>query len=171
MRAAIKAWKSAVTDRQSYPTIAPENPRCQGAVGFVGDNVWNPLPELLQSSLLPTEDSAPSWSIALVHSVTPLASATDALAVNATVYEPETGRMLEVSSTQLGLQFYTGNFLDGTITGQHGCAYEQRSGICIEPQHFPESPNHPEFPTTVLKPGQTYQHTIVYRFKSKIRHS
>jgi aldose 1-epimerase len=90
-----------------------------------------------------------------------------ALAVMATVYEPDTGRVLEVSSTEPGLQFYTGNFLDGSITGKGGWAYAVYDGFCMEPQHFPDSPNHPNFPSAVLKPGQTYRSTIVYRFSAR----
>jgi aldose 1-epimerase len=86
----------------------------------------------------------------------------------ATVYEPETGRVLEVFSTEPGLQFYTGNFFDGTLVGKGGRHYERRTGFTLEPQHFPDSPNHPNFPPpTVLKPGQVYKNTIVYRFWSR----
>jgi len=86
------------------------------------------------------------------------------LVVAASVYEPTTGRALEVLSTEPGLQFYSGNFLDGTTVGKRGQTYAYRNGFCLEPQHFPDSPNHPDFPSTVLKPGQTYKSTIVYRF-------
>jgi aldose 1-epimerase len=79
-------------------------------------------------------------------------------------YDPDSGRVLEVLSTEPGLQFYTGNFLDGKITGKGGCVYQFRNAFCMEPQHFPDSPNHPDFPTTVLKPGQVYKHTLAYRF-------
>ena len=89
------------------------------------------------------------------------------LSLDATVYEPETGRVLEISSTQPGLQFYSGNFLDGSITGKRGWTYQQRNGFCMEPQHFPDSPNHPDFPSTALGPGQTYRSTIVYRFSAR----
>lgn len=85
------------------------------------------------------------------------------LGVIATVYEPASGRVLEVLSTEPGLQFYSGNFLDGTITGKGGWVYQFRNGFCMEPQHFPDSPNHPDFPPTVLKPGQTYHNTIIFR--------
>jgi aldose 1-epimerase len=81
----------------------------------------------------------------------------------ARVTEPTCGRVLEVYSTEPGLQFYTGNFLDGTITGKGGQVYRFRGAFCLEPQHFPDSPNHPEFPSVVLKPGQTYHNTIIYR--------
>ena len=89
------------------------------------------------------------------------------LALDATVYEPESGRVLEVLSTQPGLQFYTGNFLDGSITGKDGRVYAFRHGLCMEPQHFPDSPNHPGFPSTVLKPGETYRNTIVFRLTAR----
>jgi aldose 1-epimerase len=86
------------------------------------------------------------------------------LSTMARVTDPESGRVLEVFSTDPGLQFYTGNFLDGTITGKGGWVYARRDAFCMEPQHYPDSPNHPEFPTTELKPGQVYRHTIIYRF-------
>ena len=86
------------------------------------------------------------------------------LTLMARVTEPTTGRVLEVWSTEPGLQFYSGNFLDGTITGKYGQVYQFRDGFCMEPQHFPDSPNHPEFPSVVLKPGQTYHNTIIYKF-------
>lgn len=90
-----------------------------------------------------------------------------ALALMATVFEPDTGRVLEVLSTEPGLQFYSGNFLDGSITGKGGSVYRLRSGFCMEPQHFPDSPNHPDFPSAVLEPGQTYRNTIIYRFSAR----
>lgn len=83
------------------------------------------------------------------------------------VTEPTSGRTLDVSTTEPGVQFYTGNFLDGTITGKGGKVYKQRYGFCLETQHFPDSPNQPSFPTTVLKPGQVYSSTTVYRFSAK----
>ncbi|MGA2280881.1 MAG: aldose epimerase family protein [Verrucomicrobiota bacterium] len=89
------------------------------------------------------------------------------LGLQARVYEPTTGRVMEVWSTEPGLQFYAGNSLDGTITGKDGKVYQQRSGFCLEPQHYPDSPNKPMFPTTELKPGETYQNTILYRFSTR----
>jgi aldose 1-epimerase len=83
------------------------------------------------------------------------------------VEEPTTGRTMEVLSTEPGVQFYCGNFLDGTLVGKSGKKYPYRSGFCFEPQHFPDSPNKPNFPSTVLKPGKTYKNTIVYRFGAK----
>lgn len=89
------------------------------------------------------------------------------LAPMARVYEPTSGRVMEVLSTKPATQFYTGNFLDGTITGKGGWAYQIRNGFCFEPQHYPDAPNQPAFPSTVLKPGQTYQNTIIYKFSTR----
>jgi len=82
----------------------------------------------------------------------------------ARVSEPTSGRVLEVTSDEPGLQFYSGNFLDGTLTGKGGWVYQFRNGFCMEPQHYPDSPNQPNFPSVVLKPGATYHNTIVYKF-------
>lgn len=89
------------------------------------------------------------------------------LTLLARVTEATTGRVMEVWSTEPGLQFYTGNFLDGTITGKGGWVYQFRNAFCMEPQHYPDSPNQPNFPTVVLKPGQVYRNTIVYKFSTK----
>ena len=89
---------------------------------------------------------------------------TNELSVAASVYEPTSGRTLEVWTTEPATQFYTGNFLDGSITGKGGWVYQFRNGFCFEPQHYPDSPNQPAFPTTELKPGETYQNTIIYKF-------
>ena len=85
----------------------------------------------------------------------------------AKVVEPKSGRVMEVSTTEPGVQFYTGNFLDGTITGKGGKVYQRRFALCLETQHFPDSPNHPEFPTTTLKPGEKYQSTTIYKFSTE----
>jgi aldose 1-epimerase len=89
------------------------------------------------------------------------------LALAARAVEPASGRVMEVWSTQPGLQFYTSNFLDGTLTGKGGWVYQRRNALCFEPQHYPDSPNHPQFPSAILKPGQTYTHTILYKFSAK----
>jgi aldose 1-epimerase len=89
------------------------------------------------------------------------------LTLAARVYEPTTGRVLEVSTTQPGVQFYTGNFLDGTVTGKGGHVYKRRFGLCLETQHFPDSPNHPDFPTTILRPGEKFHQTTVFKFSAK----
>lgn len=78
--------------------------------------------------------------------------------------EPTSGRVLEVWTTEPGVQFYTGNFLDGTVRGKGGKAYEFRTGFCLETQHFPDSPNHPEFPSTVLNPGQRFHSVTAFKF-------
>jgi aldose 1-epimerase len=85
-------------------------------------------------------------------------------ALAARVVEPTSGRVMEVYTTQPGIQFYTGNFLDGTIKGKGGKAYQQRYGFCLETQHFPDSPNKPSFPSTVLKPNQKFHSTTVFKF-------
>jgi aldose 1-epimerase len=82
----------------------------------------------------------------------------------ARVTEPTSGRVLEVLTTEPGLQLYSGNFLDGTVQGRDGQRYPHRGALCLETQHFPDSPNEPGFPTTTLRPGQTYRSTTVYRF-------
>ena len=87
--------------------------------------------------------------------------------VAAEAYEPTTGRVLEVLTDQPGIQFYTGNFLDGTVTGTGGKVYNRRYAFCLETQHYPDSPNHPKFPTTELKPGQKFQSTTIYRFSAR----
>ncbi|HUL76861.1 MAG TPA: aldose epimerase family protein [Vicinamibacteria bacterium] len=86
------------------------------------------------------------------------------LRLAARVVEPKSGRVLEVLTTEPGVQFYSGNFLDGSVTGKSGKPYVKRSGFCLEAQHFPDSPNQPSFPPVVLRPGQTYRQTTVYRF-------
>jgi aldose 1-epimerase len=88
------------------------------------------------------------------------------LALAARVSEPTTGRVLEVHTTEPGIQFYTGNFLDGSIKGKGGQVYQKRYGFCLETQHFPDSPNKPSFPSTVLHPGKTFRTTTIYKFSA-----
>jgi aldose 1-epimerase len=88
----------------------------------------------------------------------------DSLVLAATVLEPLSGRSLEVHTTEPGIQFYSGNFLTGSFAGKHGHVYGRRDGFCLEPQHFPNSPNVPSFPNTILQPGETLRSTTVYRF-------
>lgn len=85
----------------------------------------------------------------------------------ARVTDPSSGRVMEVWSDEPGLQFYAGNFLDGTITGKYGAVYKIHDAFCMEPQHYPDSPNKPNFPTTELKPGEKYHNTIVYKFSAE----
>jgi aldose 1-epimerase len=85
----------------------------------------------------------------------------------ASVYESTSGRVMDVWTTEPGIQFYTGNFLDGTLTGKSGKAYARRNGLCLETQHYPDSPNKPAFPTTTLRKGATYHSTTIYRFSAR----
>ncbi len=89
------------------------------------------------------------------------------LAMSATVRDPKSGRAMDVLTSEPGVQFYTGNFLDGTLVGKSGAAYKQHYGFCLETQHFPDSINHPNFPPVLLRPGHTYKSTTVYRFSAK----
>ncbi len=83
------------------------------------------------------------------------------------VKEPVSGRVMDVLTTEPGVQFYSGNFLDGTITGSGGVVYNKHWGFCLETQHFPDSPNQPAFPSTVLNPGEKYRHTTIYKFSAE----
>jgi len=90
-----------------------------------------------------------------------------ALELGGRVVEPKSGRVLEFFTTQPGVQFYTGNFLDGANIGKGGQVYKHRFGFCMETQHFPDSPNHAHFPSTILKPGESYHETTIYKFSTK----
>jgi aldose 1-epimerase len=85
----------------------------------------------------------------------------------ATVWEPRSGRVLEVLTTEPGVQLYTGNFLDGSLRGKRGEAYQHRHGLCLETQHFPDSPNQPAFPPTILRPGAVFNSTTLFRFSAR----
>jgi aldose 1-epimerase len=100
-----------------------------------------------------------NWILASGGSATPVPVAE--------AYEPTSGRSLQVLSTEPGVQFYSGNFLDGTIQGKGGKIYKHRYGLCLETQHFPDSPNHPTFPSTELKPGHTYATTTIFKFSTR----
>jgi len=89
------------------------------------------------------------------------------LILAAEVTEPQSGRILSVYTTEPGIQFYSGNFLDGTLESPDGIPYEQYSGFCLEPQHYPNSPNEPSFPSTILRPGEVYETTTVYSFSAE----
>jgi len=88
----------------------------------------------------------------------------DSLHLAARLYDPDSGREMEVLTTEPGLQFYSGNFLDGSLVGKSGAPYEKHAGLALETQHFPDSPNQPEFPSTILRPGEIYTSQTVYRF-------
>lgn len=89
------------------------------------------------------------------------------MALAAQLYDPSTGRLLEIYTTEPGIQFYSGNFLDGTITGKAGKVYQKHYGLCLETQHFPNSPNQAQFPPVILYPGVTYTHETVHRFLTR----
>lgn len=89
------------------------------------------------------------------------------LVTAAKVWEPQSGRALEIETTEPGIQFYSGNFLTGDLTGKAGQAYPQRSGLALETQHFPDSPNQDAFPSTILEPGETYRSRTIFRFSTQ----
>jgi aldose 1-epimerase len=91
------------------------------------------------------------------------------MSLAATVYEPISGRVMEVYTTQPGVQFYAGNFLNGSLTGKGGVQYVKRYGFCLETQHFPDSPNQPKFPNTILRPGEKYNQATIYKFSAEDR--
>src|SRR5436305_15205160 len=89
------------------------------------------------------------------------------LTLAARAFEPTTGRVMEMYTTEPGVQFYTGNFLDGTLTGKGGMTYAKHTAFCLEAEHYPDSPNHPEFPSSILHPGETYHQRTEYRFSTR----
>jgi len=91
----------------------------------------------------------------------------DGVRLAARLKDPQTGRVMELSTDQPGIQFYGGNFLDGSVAGKGGVKYELRTALCLETEKFPDGPNQPSFPTTVLKPGETYSHTMVHKFSAE----
>jgi aldose 1-epimerase len=96
-----------------------------------------------------------------------LDNASGGLVLAATVYEPTSGRTLKLLTTEPGLQFYSGNFLDGKLTGKSGQPYHSRNGFCLETQHYPDSPNQPLFPDVILRPGQTWRSATVFQFGAR----
>jgi aldose 1-epimerase len=91
----------------------------------------------------------------------------DPIHLAAKVVDPKSGRVMEILTDQPGVQFYSGNFLDGTVTGKGGVLYKKHYGFCLETQHFPDSPNKPTFPSVVLKPGETYKHIMIHKFSNQ----
>lgn len=87
--------------------------------------------------------------------------------IAATLHDPKSGRFMEVLTTEPGIQFYSGNFLGGKLKGKNGNMYVKNGGLCLETQHYPDSPNHPNFPSTILKPGKNYTSTTIYKFSVK----
>ncbi|MHC4337833.1 MAG: aldose epimerase family protein [Planctomycetota bacterium] len=96
-----------------------------------------------------------------------LNSSDGSLALAARVYERTSGRVMEIHTTEPGIQFYSGNFLDGSNVGKGGKVYKHRYAFCLETQHFPDSPNKPNFPSVILKPGEKYSHLTVHKFYTK----
>ena len=94
-------------------------------------------------------------------------AAADELVRAAKVWEPKSGRMVEITTTEPAIQFYSGNFLNGDLSGKQGQSYGRRSGFALETQHYPDSPNHAAFPSTILEPGDTYRSRTVYRFTAQ----
>jgi len=94
-------------------------------------------------------------------------SCKDLKGIAATLKEPTSGRVMDVYTTEPGLQFYSGNFLDGSIKGKGGSVYNQYYGLCLETQHFPDAINKPSFPSTVLKPGDTFKSSTIYKFRTE----
>ena len=104
----------------------------------------------------------PAWAGGYDHNF--VLEARDSLRQIAQVRDPESGRVMEVWTTLPGVQFYTGNFLDGSNVGKGGIVYQRNAAFCLETQHYPDSPNQPAFPSTILRPGEVYEHTTIYRF-------
>jgi len=96
-----------------------------------------------------------------------LRNQTGKVALAARVVDPKSGRIMEIFTDQPGIQFYSGNFLDGTVTGKGGVVYKKHQGFCLETQHYPDSPNRPNFPSVVLRPGETYKHVMIHKFSAK----
>ena len=96
-----------------------------------------------------------------------LRNQTGKVALAARVSDPKSGRIMEILTDQPGIQFYSGNFLDGTVTGKGGVVYKKHQGFCLETQHYPDSPNRPNFPPVVLRPGETYKHVMIHKFSAK----
>ena len=96
-----------------------------------------------------------------------LNGSTDKMNFAASLYEASTGRFMEIYTTEPAIQFYSGNFLDGSITGKEGTVYQFRTGLCLETEHYPDSPNHPDYPGTVLNPGEEYRTTTITKFSTK----
>jgi len=90
-----------------------------------------------------------------------------ALTLAATLHDPESGRFMEVLTTEPAMHFYAGSYLDGTLVGKNNTKYPQYGGLCLETQHLPDSPNHPAFPSTILRPGQVYRTQTIFKFSTK----
>lgn len=151
----IKADKYLVTDKAQIPTGE------QKAVAGTPFDFMKPT--AIGTRINDTTDTQIRYGFGYDHCwVFPDKS--NKLKLGAVVYEPVSGRVMEMYTTEPGVQLYTANHLSGRVTGPEGIAYPRRFALCLETQHFPDSPNHPEFPTTTLLPGDTYRSTTVYKF-------
>jgi aldose 1-epimerase len=133
--------------------IGADHPQLKAGNGYDHNFVLNKTAGGSTGPALRTEESAGSKGRGLL-----------LLEHAARVVDPKSGRTLDVSTSEPGVQFYTGNFLDGTVTGKSGHVYQRRAGLCLETQHFPDSPNHPDFPSTILRPGTRFQSRTVFTF-------
>jgi len=182
----IKIWYEAQTDK---PTVLNLTNHSYFNLTSCKENVLNHEVVLMSDSITPTDTTliptgllAPvagtAFDFTSAHKIGErigevpggydinykLRNITGQLVQAAEVYEPVSGRVLQAYTTEPGVQFYTGNFLDGSLTGFNGVKYEKNFGFCLEAQHFPDSPNKPQFPTVVLDPGSTYRQLTVYKF-------
>ena len=150
----INAWKFTPTDSGSIPT---------GELKNVKGTQFDFTKPVAIGKRIGQDDEQLKFGKGYDHNWV-LNKAGKGMTLAATVYERSSGRVMKVMTTEPGLQFYSGNFLDGSIKGKSGQDYPFRSGFCLEAQHYPDSPNEPKFPSTVLKPGQKYSQTTVYQF-------
>jgi aldose 1-epimerase len=182
----IKIWYEAMTDK---PTVLNLTNHSYFNLTSCRENVLNHEVVLMSDSITPTDTTLiPTGLLAPVAGTAfdftrafkigerigevpggydinyKLRNITGQLVQAAEVFEPVSGRVLQAYTTEPGVQFYTGNFLDGSLTGFGGVSYGKNFGFCLETQHFPDSPNQPKFPTTVLRPGERYRHLTVYKF-------
>lgn len=151
----IEADRFTPTDRTLIPT---------GVLQPVAGTPFDFTTSMTVGARIDAQDEQLRFAGGYDHNFVLRAGGAGALTRAARVRDPRSGRVLEVRTMEPGVQFYTGNFLDGTITGKQGRVYARRSGLCLETQHFPDSPNQPTFPTTTLEPGQKYETTTIFAF-------
>jgi len=169
----------------AQPTIAAHELTLPAATYTEMDDAWLPTGNLAPVAGTPMDFTTPQKIGARLHDNYPdlkhdkggyahswildknTAPGSLAPALAATVYEPESGRLMEVFTTQPAMHFYAGSYLDGTLTGKRNITYPQYAGLCLETQHLPDSPNHPAWPTTILRPGQEFQSQTIFKFSTK----
>jgi aldose 1-epimerase len=151
----IKADKFLPTDKAQIPT---------GEIKPVAGTVFDfTKPTPIGARITDTTDTQLRYGAGYDHCWV-FSDPSKTLKLGATLYEPTSGRLMTMYTTEPAVQLYTANHLNGSLRGKEGVAYGRRFGVCLETQHFPDSPNHPNFPTTTLRPGETYQSTTVYQF-------